>query len=205
MSAGDGRAPLIVVPTAAAVEVTARRLREGGHRAQQGFELPGEPFDLAGERLLCAGKVTTPDEAVAAVVAAVRGTGLIVAVDLPGEEAAGFLADLARIGPVVRPRTAPAAAPQLSPEHRRLLDLLAGGATVPEAARELYLSVRTAERRIGEIRRTLGVRTTAEAVIAARSGAGDGDGNSDSGDGGGDWGWPAGGTALPSVPMEREP
>jgi DNA-binding CsgD family transcriptional regulator len=39
--------------------------------------------------------------------------------------------------------------------------------TVPEAAAELGLTARTAERRIESARRILGVRSTAEAVVAA--------------------------------------
>lgn len=200
--AGVTRAPLIVVPAAADVEVTARRLREGGHRAQRGFDLPPEPFDLSGERLTCAGIVADRAEAVAALVAAVRGAGLVVSVGLAADEADVFLDDLARIGPILRPPAAPAVAgPQLSPEQRQLLEILAAGATVPDAARQLYLSVRTAERRIGEIRRVLGVRTTAEAVLAARAATAVG---GRPGESGGDWGWSPGGPAVASTSMESE-
>src|SRR5687767_11002773 len=147
----------------------ARRLRETGHRVQLGFVLPPEPFDLSAEHLLCAGVVDGEASAVAAVIAAVRQTGLVVSVGLPVDQSAVFLTDLARIGPVLTsPTTAAPRAPTLSPEQRQLLDLLTAGASVSDAARQLYLSVRTTERRIGEIRRLLGVRTTAEAIVASR-------------------------------------
>ena len=162
-------APLMVVPPGVEVEATARRLRESGHRVQLGFVLPSDPFDLSHEHLLCAGVVDGEAAAVAAVVAAVRQAGLVVSVQWPADEAAIFLEDLARIGPVLTsPATTAPQAPALSPEQRQLIDLLAAGASVADAARQLYLSVRTTERRIGEIRRVLGVRTTAEAIVAVR-------------------------------------
>jgi DNA-binding CsgD family transcriptional regulator len=54
----------------------------------------------------------------------------------------------------------------LTPQQRELLDLLAGGASIAEAARRLYLSLRTANRRIAAARDALGVATTREAVLA---------------------------------------
>jgi DNA-binding NarL/FixJ family response regulator len=51
--------------------------------------------------------------------------------------------------------------------QRRLLALLACGLSVPEAARRLHLSRRTAERRLAEARVALGAATNAEAVLRA--------------------------------------
>ena len=55
----------------------------------------------------------------------------------------------------------------LDPEQLKLLDLLAAGSTVDEAAAELYLSRRTVQRRLSEIRNVLGVTTTAAAVASS--------------------------------------
>jgi DNA-binding NarL/FixJ family response regulator len=55
----------------------------------------------------------------------------------------------------------------LDPEQLRLLDLLAAGSTVDEAAAALYLSRRTVQRRLAEIRNALGVSTTAAAVASS--------------------------------------
>jgi DNA-binding NarL/FixJ family response regulator len=55
----------------------------------------------------------------------------------------------------------------LDEEQRRLLALLACGFSVPEAARRLHLSRRTAERRLAEARAALGATTNAEAVLRA--------------------------------------
>ena len=54
--------------------------------------------------------------------------------------------------------------PVLSAEQRDLLAALSGGATVTEAALALFVSRRTANRRLAEARYLLGVTTNAEAV-----------------------------------------
>lgn len=49
-------------------------------------------------------------------------------------------------------------------EQQQLVDLLAQGMPLSRAASTLYLSRRSADRRLAAVRRTLGVETTAEAV-----------------------------------------
>jgi DNA-binding CsgD family transcriptional regulator len=51
--------------------------------------------------------------------------------------------------------------------QRQLLQLLADGLSLPEAAAFLHVSRRTAERRLTEARAVLGVTTTAEAFLRA--------------------------------------
>ena len=58
---------------------------------------------------------------------------------------------------------------RLDEQQRRLLNLLAEGFSVAAAARRLYLSRRTADRRLAAARAALGVRSNAEAVVLARS------------------------------------
>jgi DNA-binding NarL/FixJ family response regulator len=55
----------------------------------------------------------------------------------------------------------------LDDEQRRLLALLGRGLSVTEAATQLRLSPRTAERRLSEARAALGAATNAEAVLRA--------------------------------------
>jgi DNA-binding NarL/FixJ family response regulator len=55
----------------------------------------------------------------------------------------------------------------LDEEQRQLLELLGRGLSVTEAARELHLSPRTAERRLAEARAALSAATNAEAVVRA--------------------------------------
>jgi len=56
-------------------------------------------------------------------------------------------------------------------EQRRLLDLLAKGLSVTAASRRLFLSRRTADRRLARARAMLGVRSNAEAIVVASSAA----------------------------------
>ena len=53
----------------------------------------------------------------------------------------------------------------LDPQVQSLLRLMVDGATLGDAARALHLSRRTADRRIAEARRVLGVRSTTEALV----------------------------------------
>lgn len=57
---------------------------------------------------------------------------------------------------------------RLDTEQRRLLSLLAAGASLDEAAGSLGYSRRTVIRRLADIRRALGVETTVQALIAVR-------------------------------------
>ena len=50
--------------------------------------------------------------------------------------------------------------------ERGLLELLAGGSTLGDAATKLDLPRRTADRRLADARAKLGVETTAEAIIS---------------------------------------
>jgi DNA-binding NarL/FixJ family response regulator len=56
----------------------------------------------------------------------------------------------------------------LDEEQEQLLELLARGMSVREAAKRLHLSRRTAERRLAEARAALGAATNAEAVLRAQ-------------------------------------
>jgi DNA-binding NarL/FixJ family response regulator len=56
----------------------------------------------------------------------------------------------------------------LSEEHRRLLDLLAGGLTLAVAAQREHVSLRTVNRRVAEARTILGVTRTRDAVRVYR-------------------------------------
>ena len=77
--------------------------------------------------------------------------------------------DLGRIGPVEVHLVGPDPLEPLDEDQRDLLMDLATGATVAAAASARFLSLRTAERRLAQARRALGVRTTAEAVALARA------------------------------------
>lgn len=57
---------------------------------------------------------------------------------------------------------------RLTPMEKALLERLASGATIAAAATAEFLSLRTANRRIAELRRRAGVGTTRELVVLYR-------------------------------------
>lgn len=147
------------------LDVVARRLRGEGWTVQSGWDLPDDPWDLRPDRWLCSGTVTTLGDAELVLACLRRTSGAILAVDLLGDEASDLLADLHRVADLRAEATATATASlPLSAEQRELLTLVAHGASVPEAAASLFLSPRTAERRLAAARTSLGVRSTAQAI-----------------------------------------
>ncbi|MFN8630927.1 MAG: helix-turn-helix domain-containing protein [Chloroflexota bacterium] len=119
-------------------------------------------------RVACFGEVATDAEAVLALRAAVGGSSIIVLAQIPRETIDRLVDDLRRLGPV-RHLTADVPAPAaIDEEQRSLLRLLADGLTLGEAASELGLSRRTADRRLSAARRALGAERTAEALARAR-------------------------------------
>ncbi len=153
-----------------------RRLARAGWHTREGFALPEAGWDVAGQQLVLFGRVSDMDTAALAVLAAARGAAVVVITDEQSDAGRAVAADLARIGPVTRgsstdpaPDTdAGADRPDelpLSDEQRALLTRLAAGETIAAAAESEFLSLRTANRRIAEARKALGVRTTREAVL----------------------------------------
>jgi DNA-binding CsgD family transcriptional regulator len=155
--------PRKVLGTAAELAAAVAELRLEGWRVHPGFALPDEPWELAGSRLVLVGELDSEADARAALLGAVRGAGLAVQLDRGRPWAATFLADLDRLD---NPAPLPGPPDPLTAEQRQILDLLAGGASIAQAARRLYVSLRTANRRVAAARAALGVATTKEAVLA---------------------------------------
>ncbi len=157
--------PRLVLPADGDTATAVHDLVRQGWRAHQGFDLPTEPWDVGPHRIVVVGTISDAGTAQAALLCVVRGAGLVATLDRTVGWAAAFLADLGR----VRPTDAPTPALDelaLSDEQRALLDLLAEGHSIAQAARRLYLSLRTANRRVAQARAVLGVATTREAVLA---------------------------------------
>jgi DNA-binding CsgD family transcriptional regulator len=165
----SGRPPYVVLPVPGDLDRAAADLTRRGWQVLRGFAPGEQPWDLAPGRVVAVGAVTGRAEAEAALLCAVRGAGLVVTLDRGGSWAAGFLADLERLAPPPATAAPPAAEPAavtLTAEQRDLLELLAEGHSIAEAARLRYLSLRTANRRVAQAREALGVPTTREAVLA---------------------------------------
>jgi DNA-binding CsgD family transcriptional regulator len=106
------------------------------------------------------------EDAAAAVLAAVRGRSLVLLAADGGFDPA-LLDDLGRVGRVEW--RVPVARPALPPQEQRVLELLAEGRSLKEAAGLLFVSRRTADRRLRSARARLGVATTAEALVRFRA------------------------------------
>ncbi len=166
--------PRYVVPTGTEAVSALRRLSRAGWRAREGFVLAEPARDVTVQRLVLYGRVADLDTVQLAVHAAARGAGVVAIADITSDVGRVLLADLGRLGPVMRDPDTDADAgaggragtPGLLPEQRALLERLANGETIASAAAAEYLSLRTANRRIAQARQTLGVRTTREAVLA---------------------------------------
>jgi DNA-binding NarL/FixJ family response regulator len=166
---GAAAAPVVVLegpPGCSRGEI--ERLRAAGRIIVDGLRAPAHP---AGS--ICVGVVDSEATAVEALLAVLAGAGLVV--EARGDRAVvdRLVDDLRRRGPVDH-RTvggtgaATAAEPDLSVEARAILGMLAMGLSLGEAAHVLGLARRTADRRLAEARRALGVTRTTEAIAKAR-------------------------------------
>jgi len=154
--------PLIVVegPDAAVADALAE-VRSDGWTIVSGWRLPAGP-----DRVVCTGTVSSAEDAAAALLAAVGGAGLVVAARAERDVLDRLCEDLRRLGRVDHRTASAPRRPRLTAEERSLVELLLEGRTLGEAARRLSISRRTADRRLASVRRSLGVETTAEALIA---------------------------------------
>lgn len=157
-------APLVVVEgPAGAMAAAVADARSAGWRVLRGWRIPPGPVD----DLVLAGPVADTDGARAAMLAAVTGTGVVLHARGDRDLIDMLCDDLRHLG-VLDHRVGADAAAGLSAEERRLLELLAAGATLGEAAGRLHLSRRSADRRLASARAALGVVTSGEAVVAYR-------------------------------------
>lgn len=115
---------------------------------------------------VCTGRISTPEDAAAALLAVVAGASLVVSATASDELTDRFCDDLRRLGRLEIFRASSPRRPALTRVQRDLLGLLAEGHTLGEAAATLGLPRRTADRRLADAREALGVETTAEAIVA---------------------------------------
>ena len=158
--------PLHVVAAPGQAEAIVRRCTAAGWRAHCGFALLEQTWDLTERRLVAHGQVGDDHTAAQAVLAAARGAGIVAVAT--GQIALALAADLRRVGPLgaVPGKVEPDDGLDLDAEQRALLTRLAAGSTIAAAAEAEFVSLRTANRRIAAARKSLGVKTTREAVMA---------------------------------------
>jgi DNA-binding NarL/FixJ family response regulator len=159
--------PLIIVEEQCdGLERVLSGLASEGWVVWHGWKLPVNPWNAEHARIVCTGRVVSEDDAAYALLAAARGAGVLVSIE-HSDLLERFYEDLSRLGRVeiVRPSEPDERIARLTPEQARLLELLSEGRSLGQAASELYISRRTADRRLASARACLGVRTTAEAAV----------------------------------------
>lgn len=158
---------LWMAPDEAARRVLVDRLRADGWHPFPGFGAPRDAWQLGDRGLVLHGTVRHAADGRNVAVALTRGASAAVVLACDRGVRLALLDDAQRVGRVIELPGEEPDRPRLTAEQRRLLELLAGGESLVSAAAQLYLSVRTAERRLREARRLLGAGTTAEAVSRA--------------------------------------
>jgi hypothetical protein len=141
---------------------TRQRWKQAGLVVLDGFAVDVAPWSL--ERVVCVGRVADRTALGDALEAASRGASLAVVV--ADELADDLFDDALRLGLEPVTPVAPAEEANDREDWMALLEALAEGATVAQAARACHLSLRSAYRRIDEARRVLGVASTTAAVVA---------------------------------------
>ncbi len=156
--------PIVVVDGSELdLRVVVHELEGAGWRMEPGF---GPPHREG--RIVRFGTIHTAADAAAALVAALAGQGLVARVLASRDTVDRLIDDLRRLGPVDHRMGRAGAAPDIAPEARAILGLLAEGQSLGEAAATLGISRRTADRRLAMGRHALGAKRTTEAVARAR-------------------------------------
>jgi hypothetical protein len=137
-------------------DATLRRFA-GSNQIRSGFALDPGPWHVSG--VTCVGVVVDDQSHAAAIDAALRGADIVA--DVEAERVARFSADLRRAG--ITTWEPPARASD-QPEWAPLLDALAAGESIQEAARRCHVSLRTAHRRLAQAREHFAVTSNAAAL-----------------------------------------
>lgn len=155
---------ILVEGSQAAFERAAAEAGAAGWRISNGF---AGPFGAV-PRDVRSGTVATAAEASSALLAILGGAGAVIHCVADRDVIDRLVDDLRHVGPVEQRRNTAEPAPVLDQDERAILRCLAEGQTLGEAANTLGLSRRTADRRLADARRALGVERTVEAVAKAR-------------------------------------
>lgn len=156
--------PLIVVDgDDAAFDGCVAEVERAGFPVVAGFD--GDAGALGEVRC---GPVETVADAGLALLTVLAGAGAVIHARGSRQVIDRLLDDLRHVRRVEVRRGPAATAPRIDPDAVAILEILAGGRTLGDAAHELGLSRRTADRRLSDARAALGVERTVEAVARAR-------------------------------------
>lgn len=154
---------IIVAGPPEAVEAAIAEVRRAGWHVTAGFgEQPPSPGEVR------SGAIETEADAAAALLSVLAGAGAVIQAGGEGPLLDRLLDDLRHLRRVdVRRGPRPGDSP-VDEDARAILAILAEGRTLGDAAAQLGLSRRTADRRLAGARAALGVERTVEAVARAR-------------------------------------
>jgi DNA-binding NarL/FixJ family response regulator len=159
--------PLILASDDQTFETTIEEIVSIGWTIRRDWGLSEREWSVSDARIVCCGVVATFDDVSAALLAAVRGAGVIARVEPGAEPTLRLREELGSLGPLEERARRHGDAGELSLEQRELCRLLGLGLSLADAATQLHLSRRTAFRRLAEVREALNVETTREAVLIA--------------------------------------
>jgi DNA-binding NarL/FixJ family response regulator len=168
--------PLILASDDQTFETAVEEVSAIGWTLRRAWRLAEHEWSVSNARVVCCGPVSTFDEVAAALLAAVRGAGIIARIEPDAEPARRLREELRSLGPVEERASKHGDVTELSLEQIELCRLLGQGLSLADAATHLHLSRRTAFRRLASVREALNVETTREAVLIACSAPGTGAG-----------------------------
>jgi DNA-binding CsgD family transcriptional regulator len=159
--------PLILAFDDQTFETAIEEIAAIGWDCRRDWRLPERDWSVSDSRLVCCGRVVTFDDVSAALLAAVRGAGVVALVEPEAEPGMRLREELRSLGPVEERVRRHGDVTELSLEQIELCRLLGRGLSLTDAATQLHLSRRTAFRRLADVRAALNVVTTREAVLIA--------------------------------------
>jgi DNA-binding NarL/FixJ family response regulator len=159
--------PLILASDDQTFETTIDEISSIGWDIRRDWRIHERDWSIADARVVCCGRVTTFDDVSAALLAAVRGAGVVARVDAGAEATHRLRDELGSLGPIEERARQHGDVTELTLEQVELCRLLGQGLSLTDAATQLHLSRRTAFRRLADVRIALNVETTREAVLIA--------------------------------------
>jgi DNA-binding CsgD family transcriptional regulator len=159
--------PLILACDDQTFETAIDEVASTGWDVRRSWRLSEREWNVSDGRVVCCASIMTFDDVSDALLAAVRGAGLVARVNLTSEPGQRMREELRTLGPIDERERQHGDVTELSPEQIELCRLLGSGLSLADSAAFLHLSRRTAFRRLADVRTALNVSTTREAVLLA--------------------------------------
>lgn len=163
--------PLIILggPSKDLFDGTIAEVSAAGWTRHDSLVLESDDWDVTEQKIVVTGAIQGAGDVGDALLSVARGAGLVAALDCDSYIKRHFLSDLHRIGPVeLRTEMEESPILKLTEDQLRLLEYIATGSTVAQAAVRINRSRRTTDRLLKEARTALGAERNAEAAVLLR-------------------------------------